>query len=472
MLSRRFVAHLAVLIVACGLRATPSAATAVWGVQPVESSGYEQGHNATAVALDAQGNPRIAFYEGSGRNLCFAEKANGLWTVTVVDTTGDTGRWVSLEIDAQGNPHISYTYYLSPTDLPVLDLKYATRVGGTWTVTTVDATGDVGEYTSLALDAQGNPRISYYDNTNGNLKYARKSGGAWTVEPVESTGNVGAYSSLALDSQGNPHIAYQDLSAARVRYATKSGTTWTFETPSGALPVLATHTTLALDSQDRPHIAYYDQQQGKTKYANKPSTTWTNGVASALGADLRGSFLCIDVDSQDVPHLSFYDQFTGLVTYAAKNGGGGSYWLMQPVDEQGPQGPWTSLALDGGDFPHLSYHAPAVSQVRYAVFTDNTSDARTERPVAFMTLDAFPNPVRTSTQLVLQTPQTTALELLVLDARGRIVRNLGSRTLAPGATRTTWDGRDDWGQPVSAGVYFAVTRPADLAASRKLIVVR
>ena len=106
----------------------------------------------------------------------------------------------------------------------------------TWQTETVDSSGDVGKYSSLALDDDDNAHISYMDVGNFDLKYARQAGSTWQTETVDSSGSVGAYTSLDLDSGGRPHVSY--LALPSVKYARHDGSTWYFETIPGGNPYL------------------------------------------------------------------------------------------------------------------------------------------------------------------------------------------------------------------------------------------
>ncbi len=95
-------------------------------------------------------------------------------------------------------------------------LHYASRSApGAWSsAVTIDAipglpggTPGVGEYVSLAVDSQNRPAVSYFDVQNGDLKFASRATGAWVVGTnVENTAAL--YPSLAFNGSDAPVLSY------------------------------------------------------------------------------------------------------------------------------------------------------------------------------------------------------------------------------------------------------------------------
>ena len=151
-----------------------------------------------------------------------------------------------------------------------------------WDIQTADSVNWVGEYTSIALDSDGNPHISYYDATNHDLRYAYYDG-IWHGETEDSANWVGEYTSLALDSDDNPHISYYDATNHDLRYAYYDGI-WHIETVD-SVNLVGEYTSIALDSSDNPHISYYDATNQDLKYAFRaPITTTTTELTTTTAA--------------------------------------------------------------------------------------------------------------------------------------------------------------------------------------------
>ena len=66
-----------------------------------------------------------------------------------------------------------------------------------------------------------------------------------------------------------------------------------------------------------------------------------------------------------------------------------------------------------------------------------------------------PNPFQQSVTFPFSLSREGHVELALYSVDGRLVRTLVSETRAPGEYEVAWDGRDDAGHVVVAGVYFA-----------------
>jgi hypothetical protein len=305
-------------------------------------------------------NVEVNFYE---ENILIDSEyvnlpVNRTWTNYTMESDGEIGKYSSIAIDDANNIHISY---LDNTDDI---LKYAYRPSeGSWSIYTVDFVGNGGLHTSIVVDGAKGVHISYYDGTNGDLKYAYKTnGGSWAIETVDSAGQVGRSSSITLDSANGVHIGYRGENGDSLKYAYKpSGGAWTNQTVDSVGEVGA-HPSIALDDSNGVHMNYLDITNQDLKYAYKPDGgSWNTYTIESEGQ--TGHDSSIAIDSANGVHMS-YNSGSDTLKYAYKPYGGN--WANYTVDSTTQTGSDTSIALDNTYGIHISYRDQGYKDLKYA----------------------------------------------------------------------------------------------------------
>jgi probable HAF family extracellular repeat protein len=84
---------------------------------------------------------------------------------------------------------------------------------------------------------------------------------------------------------------------------------------------------------------------------------------------------------------------------------------------------------------------------------------------------AVPNPVRDASRFAFELPRAGEARLVLHDLSGRSVRRLAAGWFAAGRQSIPWDGRDDGGDRVAPGVYYAHLSTGEGALSRRFVVL-
>jgi hypothetical protein len=85
----------------------------------------------------------------------------------------------------------------------------------------------------------------------------------------------------------------------------------------------------------------------------------------------------------------------------------------------------------------------------------------------------FPNPFNPKTSVQYAVTETGPVDLSVFDVSGRLVRTLVSVDSHDAGLHTVhWDGTDESGADVAAGVYFARLTADERSASSKMVLLK
>jgi len=167
----------------------------------------------------------------------------------------------------------------------------------------------------------------------------------------------------------------------------------------------------------------------------------------------------------------------GDLLYIAKEGGG-----MKVVDVSNPTNPTLISTFSTIDYcadvaprDSLVYIADGdggllIAQHTFApVSIDNENGTI---PQSFHLDQNYPNPFNPITTLRYDLPENSLVSITIYDIMGREVRTLVNQTQDAGFKSVIWNATNDYGKPVSAGVYLYQIQAGDFVQTNKMVLLK
>jgi len=309
------------------------------------------------IQLDSNDNPHIIF---GGDHLYYVYYGDSEWHRILLDGNPHVGGGSSLFLDENDHPHISYFDEFNNF------LKYAYFDGSEWHFSEVKQNLMIPKTTSLAVDSSGNPHICFVDNET--MTYAANDGSDWAFYDYKNSGEFEC--SMAVDNNDNPHLLFVynvEESGTYLRHSFFDDSNMltediAFDSDDWGI----SNSSVAIDSQNNIHIIYNQIHQDYLKYGYRDASGWT---LETIHISDSYSATSISIDQFDNPHISFYNIYEG-VQYARYNPDTSDWEFYKVGDNYGGYN-YTSLDLNASNLPVILFFDEKDDALKFTFVSDS-----------------------------------------------------------------------------------------------------
>ncbi len=329
------------------------------------------------------------------------------------------------------------------------ELYFAAHTGGAWSSPQriTDCEG-LSLYPSLCTSPSGTIHLVFSDDRSGSfdIYYKQYSGGSWSPEILLTQGNAGEalYPQIACDPYGDLHLVWSGNSegAYQIHYKKCVSSLWSADTLLSSSNALSSLPHIAATTDGSVHVMWYDW--GEAPLFTSPHIRYRryNATLSILSSAISTKITPGGVRlSASIP-----DRMLSLFRIASP------FALpVTPCSAEGHTTFWYE-ALEPGDYAYtlqsrsgsITHYSPPI-EVHIP-----------EKPLPY-SLQLFPNPFTASTTIRINGLMHTSvgMELKIYNIAGRLLRQISLLPYnASLGAQATWDGKDEGGRAVRAGIYF------------------
>ena len=187
--------------------------------------------------------------------------------------------------------------------------------------------------------------------------------------------------------------------------------------------------------------------------------SWNDNTNNILGLETQ---LLDGYEASEEGQFSFLYDLISLV-HDNDFGYGICYWAPDWISTSQFGSPWENQALF--DFDRQLLDA-------VLVFDDANVSVQTKNEYSIGGIFNYPNPFNPVTKLRYTIPKNSLVSIIIYDMLGRQVKTLVNQTQDAGYASVIWDATNDYGKPVSAGIYLYQIQTGEYIQTKKMVLLK